>query len=155
MKRVTSVLVAILAIAFTQSALAADLPVQAAPPAPVIASSWTGLYLGVNGGWAWTNSNNGNGTLTVNDTVGGALFPPISIASANRNAQSPLLGGQVGYNWQVGSWVFGVEGDIDGAKINASQAIVFPNGTLLGSGGVGSISIKQDWLASVRGRVGY
>jgi outer membrane immunogenic protein len=117
--------------------------------------SWTGFYLGVNGGRGWTNSNNGNPTLALNDTVGGALFAPITIATSNHNAQSAVFGGQVGYNWQVQSWVIGVEGDLDGAKIVSSQQIVFPATTLLGSGGTGSLTEKQDWLASIRGRVGY
>jgi outer membrane immunogenic protein len=137
-------------------ALGADLPVRA-PPAVTepVAPTWTGLYVGFNGGWGWTNSNTGNGTLSLNDTVGGALFAPVTIASANHNAQSPLFGGQVGYNLQAGSWVFGVEGDVDGADITASQAIVFPASSLLGAGGNGFLTQKQEWLASVRGRIGY
>ena len=137
-------------------ALGADLPVQVTPVlAPPVLPTWTGLYVGVNGGWGWTNSNNGNGTLTLDDTVGGTLFSPVTIASANHNAQSALFGGQIGYNWQAGSWVFGVEGDIDGADIKGSQAIVFPGTSLLGAGGNGFITQKQEWLASIRGRIGY
>ena len=157
MKRVVSLAIGACVVATTCTARAADLPVQPAPAvAPEVAApSWTGLYLGINGGWGWTNSNNGNPTLSLNDTVGGALFAPISIASSNRNAQSAVFGGQVGYNWQVQSWVLGVEGDIDGAKIVSSQQIVFPATALLGFGGTGSLTEKQDWLASIRGRVGY
>jgi outer membrane immunogenic protein len=81
-------------VGLAHNALAADLPVQPAPAvAPEVAApSWAGLYLGVNGGWGWTNSNNGNPTLALNDTVGGALFAPISIASSNHNAQSAVFG---------------------------------------------------------------
>jgi outer membrane immunogenic protein len=56
---------------------------------------------------------------------------------------------------QAGSWVFGVEGDVDGADIRASQAIVFPGSSLLGAGGNGFLTQKQEWLASLRGRIGY
>jgi outer membrane immunogenic protein len=157
MKRFPLLAAAAWVLTTTCAAPAADLPVQPTPavtPEPA-APSWAGVYLGMNGGWGWTNSNNGNPTLALNDTVGGALFAPITIASSNHNAQSAVFGGQIGYNWQVQSWVLGVEGDIDGAKIVSSQQIVFPATALLGSGGTGFLTEKQDWLASIRGRVGY
>jgi outer membrane immunogenic protein len=91
----------------------------------------------------------------LNDTVGGTLFSPVTIASSNHNAQNALFGGQVGYNWQAANWVFGVEGDIDGGDIRASQAIVFPGTSLLGAGGNGFLTQKQEWLASARARIGY
>jgi outer membrane immunogenic protein len=135
MKRFPLLAAAAWVLTTTCAAPAADLPVQPTPavtPEPA-APSWAGVYLGMNGGWGWTNSNNGNPTLALNDTVGGALFAPITIASSNHNAQSAVFGGQIGYNWQVQSWVLGVEGDIDGAKIVSSQQIVFPATALLGS----------------------
>ncbi len=151
MKRFALLTGAVLGIGFAHSALAADLPVRAAPAyvAPVaVAPTWTGLYLGFNGGWGWTGNNNGNLTFT-------GPFAPVTVATSNNNANSPVFGGQLGYNWQAGNWVFGVEGDFDGANIRAVQGIFVPAGLVGGAGGAAFLSEKQEWLASIRGRLGY
>ena len=74
------------------SAFAADLPAPQAAPAPVHAPpafSWTGVYFGVNGGFAWANANNGSfGSLSGGE-----------------------FGGTVGGNYQMGQFVLGAEGD--------------------------------------------
>ena len=153
MKRIALITAAVVGVGFTHGALAADLGVRPAPAyvAPVVvAPTWTGVYLGFNGGWGWTNSN--NNTLTLSPTVAGA-FPSITAGSVNRNADSPVFGGQLGYNYQAGNWVFGVEGDVDGANIRNAQGGAFaPAGALVGSG---FFNVKQEWLASLRGRLGY
>jgi outer membrane immunogenic protein len=156
MKRIAGFASLMLGVGLASHALGADLAVRPPPEVIVpVAPTWTGLYVGINGGWGWTNSNNSNGTLSLNDTVGSTLFSPITIATASRNAESPLIGGQIGYNVQTGRWVFGVEGDVDGTDIRGSQAIVFPGSSLLGAGGNGFLTQKQEWLASIRARVGY
>jgi hypothetical protein len=74
-------------------ALAADLgkPVYKAPPlAPVF--SWTGFYVGGHVGGAWNNKD---------------WFFPGPGTSTSHNASSFMGGAQGGYNYQVGSWVFG------------------------------------------------
>ncbi len=97
----TSLLIGCCACAFVAApALAADLPVKAPPaPAPIPVFSWTGFYLGANVGGAWSNS-------TITDNVTGA-----SLSTDNSGF---IGGGQVGFNYQVNNWVFGVEWDIDG-----------------------------------------
>src|SRR5689334_4686979 len=122
MKRVAFVAVAAMGVALTHSALAADLGVRAAPPVyapPVaVAPTWTGVYIGFNGGWGWSNTN--NNTLTLSPTVPSGrfgVFAPTTfggIGANNNNTNGPLFGGQVGYNYRAGSWVFGVGGDYDG-----------------------------------------
>jgi outer membrane immunogenic protein len=62
--------------------------------------SWTGFYVGLNGGGAFGNSSW--------DSTG------------NRNISGGLVGGTIGYNYQWGRAVFGVEADIDWADINGS-----------------------------------
>jgi outer membrane immunogenic protein len=57
-----------------------------------------------------------------------------------------MVGGTVGYNWQFGTWVLGIEGDIDWADIKGSK------GTALCPGGC---STENTWLGTARGRLGY
>jgi outer membrane immunogenic protein len=153
MKRILLITAAAMGVAFAQGALAADLGVRAAPvyvaPA-VVAPTWTGIYLGFNGGWGWTNSNNSNLAFTSP----AAAFLPFTVATANNNANSPVFGGQLGYNYQTGNWVWGIEGDVDGANIQANQNVFVP--AIAGfPGGSAFLNEKQNWLASIRGRIGY
>jgi outer membrane immunogenic protein len=83
------------------SAMAADLPVKAPPPAamPVYLSDWAGFYIGINGGGGW-------GHTTFD-------FTPV----LNSKTSGGVFGGHAGYNWQYGSVVAGLEADFDGADI--------------------------------------
>jgi outer membrane immunogenic protein len=115
---------------------AADLAVKApmytkAPP-PVILSDWAGFYLGINGGGGW----------------GDMKFDPNPVANAT--VTGGLIGGHAGYNWQFGSVVVGVEGDVDGADLKKSVPV-----TLGLNGPAGSVNEKTDMLASARARLGY
>jgi outer membrane immunogenic protein len=119
---------ALLALAGT--AMAADLPApQPYYKAPAYGPppfSWSGFYLGVNGG-------GGFGTSTW-DTAG------------SRNITGGMVGGTVGYNYQINHFVLGVEGDIDWAGISGSNATVTcPAGC----------QTNDSWLGTARGRVGY
>ena len=120
------VLLAALMAGVASSAMAADLPTRKAPPAPQVYAappvfSWTGFYVGVNGGW-------GGGT-------GGGNFG---------SPTGGLVGGTVGYNYQIGQFVAGLEGDWDWADINKS-----------GVNGAGAYSNKIDELLTARARAGY
>ena len=119
-----------LALVAAMPASAADLPRGSMPykaPAYVAQYNWTGFYLGINGGGAWGDSD-WNGFAVSNSPSGG------------------MIGGTAGYNWQgVGSpWVFGLEGDIDWTNIKDSAAC-----------GALNCETKNNWLGTVRGRVGY
>jgi outer membrane immunogenic protein len=108
-----------------------------------VAPTWTGLYLGVNGGWGWTSSSN-----VTFDTVPVGGFPAFTFA---QNASGPVFGGQLGYNWQAGNWVFGVEGDVDGVGTQKNfKSFAEPT-----TGLTFSASASPNWLASLRGRLGY
>jgi outer membrane immunogenic protein len=126
MKRVALRVVALATLVAGGSASAADLPVKApvykAPP--VILSDWAGFYVGVNGGGGWAEN-------TFNIATGD-----------NAKLSGGLGGGHVGYNWQFGSFVVGVEGDFDGADISTTTA-------------ADSTHEKIDELGTVRGRAGY
>ncbi len=113
-------------VALVGAAAAADLgPPQGnyykAPEVYAPPYTWTGFYLGINGGGGFGRSNWGG--------VG------------SFNTSGGLVGGTIGYNYQVGSAVFGAEGDIDWADIN-------------GTGPLG-VRTKDSWLSTVRGRLGY
>jgi outer membrane immunogenic protein len=93
-------------------ASAADMAVKAAPPpAPLpVIYDWTGFYIGGNGGWG--QAHNCWNFLTV---VGA------TIADGCRNVSGGLLGGQIGYRWQTGQFVFGVEGQGDWADLSGTR----------------------------------
>jgi outer membrane immunogenic protein len=129
MKTVLLGTVALVALAAASSASAADLPARMYTKAPVSpAYDWSGYYVGVFGGGAFSNHNlsSAAGTANYGDTGG-------------------LVGGDVGYNWQSGNTVLGVEGDVAwfGVKSNDSFALG-PND---------ETSLR--WAATVRARAGF
>ncbi len=122
-------------------AVAADLPVRyTPPPAPVVVSyfSWTGCYVGANVGGLWVKKDWSDG-----DPLSATFGQPIG----SHDPSGWLGGGQIGCNYQVGGWVFGIQGDYDWASAEASSA------DLLNIGG--TISSKVKSLSSVTSRVGY
>jgi outer membrane immunogenic protein len=130
MRRALLSTISVLAFTVT-TAVAADLP-RAMPPAkaPVYAApiyNWTGFYAGINGGYGWGDST-WDGFASSTDVSGG------------------LVGGTVGYNWQVGALVFGVEGDIAWSDIRGS----FTNANC-----PAGCETRNSWLGTARGRLGY
>jgi outer membrane immunogenic protein len=124
-------------LAITGAALAADLS-RPLPPPPVW--SWSGFYVGVNGGYGWSG-----------DPV--IFGGPIGVRT---NPSGGLFGVQAGYNWQwTPEWVFGVETDIDGADIFGSQRVSAFG--LVGTTDPFAIVAQQrvGVLGTLRGRVGY
>jgi len=87
---------------------AADMPIKAPPTAAKAPYSWTGLYVGIAGGWAKMNTT----------TSSGVLFPTTLPAYS---ASGGILGGTIGYNWQIGASVLGVEGDLSWADLSADS----------------------------------
>jgi outer membrane immunogenic protein len=138
------------------AASAADMAVKAPPPPPVPVYSWTGWYVGVNGGYAWGDST---GNLNAFSTTPGGNFGPAVAAGGTptflgAKHEGGFGGAQVGYNWQMTNWLLGAEADIQGAGIGQTSTIVFPGG----GGTVPSVSTGRDhldWFGTVRGRVGF
>jgi outer membrane immunogenic protein len=132
----------------------ADMAVKA-QPAPI--SSWTGLYGGVNGGGAFGNSTGTLSTFTTAPAPGADFTGAVNAGGTPRNLGAKHNGGfggaQVGYNWQTGDWVFGVETDIQGADIGNTSTTNFAGG-----GGIRpSVSTGRDhidWFGTLRGRAG-
>jgi len=115
------------------AALAADLPQPYSPPykaapgyvAPAPVFSWTGFYVGLNGGYAFGSSD---------WTIPAVSPDPVGL----------LVGGTLGYNLQTGSWVWGIEGDFDWADIKDDKTC-----------GAGTCETKVEWFATARARLGY
>ena len=125
MKKVLLTTVGLVALGMTP-ALAADLPARAYTKAPAVAPlpTWTGFYIGAMGGYGWENTNN-------NGMNGG------------------LAGGTLGYNWQTGPVVFGVEADAAWSDIKASAS------ASAGVFGIVTANAKIQDMGTVRGRIGY
>jgi len=91
-------------------ALAADMPLKAPPPPR--AWSWTGFYIGADVGGAWARD-------VVSPTIAdGGTFP----RSNTLNTSGVLGGGTAGFNYQLGTFLVGVEGDIGYMGIGGSKA---------------------------------
>lgn len=136
-----------LALVVGTPALAADLPLKA-PPAPIaVAYDWSGFYIGGHVGGAW-----GNKTWLEDATGSGTGLGPAAagLVDANYTVSGIFGGGQVGFNYQTGRWVWGVEGTLSGASINGGGGACF---TAVGPGNTCSTNI--DWLGTVTGRLGY
>lgn len=138
-------------------AFAADMPVKAPPPAPV-APVWSGFYVGLNGGGAWGRTS--TDLATTNGTVPFGFFdtaniPGVNAAGSNRiNTSGAIAGGQIGYLWQNGKVVLGVEAAFDWTNLNGSRTTTqayFDNPNIF--------SVYQnphsDWLFTFLGRVGF
>jgi outer membrane immunogenic protein len=145
MKRFAFMTAVAISLGFTYGALAADF--EPAPAPAATGPTWTGLYLGVNGGGSWSH-------LGVSTTPSGPLVAALgNPGSLSTNLSGAVFGGQLGYNWQAGNWVLGFEGDFDSAGINGAQQSIFPGL----AGAQDSIQVHENinWLATVRGRLGY
>jgi outer membrane immunogenic protein len=133
------------AAAAMPGAQAADMPIKA-PRYVEPAADWSGWYIGANAGAAWqkTDVTTDSGIFSHN----GYKFDPNPNASLSKTGF--IGGGQIGYNWQRGNFVFGLEGDISGldGKASASLKNGFKGGYEV------NYSSRIQWLSTVRTRFG-
>ncbi len=131
MKRVVLAGIGVISmLALTAAANAADLPRRQAMPtkAPAyVAYNWSGLYLGINGGWGFGTSN----------------FRGIP-GTGNFDIDGGMVGGTLGYNWQFGQTVVGLETDLDWSNINGTAAC-----------GAFNCRTRNNYFGTARGRIGY
>jgi outer membrane immunogenic protein len=104
---------------------------------PVPVQNWTGLYSG-NAGYSWGR--------TDLDYTQDALPPLTTTLDPN----SFIGGNQIGYNWQYGSLVLGIEGDI---WHQGTGTATFTSGNIFGD--FASFNTEQNWVGTVRPRVGF
>ena len=126
-------------------ASAADLParpVYKAAPMVAPAFTWTGFYAGVNLGYGW-------GREGATGTIAGSALPINGIVGTSTRISGIAGGGQIGYNWQSGPLVFGVEADLQGTTERKQ---------LSAGCGVGCAVTVTDSLpafGTIRGRLGF
>jgi outer membrane immunogenic protein len=131
---------ALAALGMAAPASAADLaarPYVKAPP-PMVAPiyDWSGFYIGGNGGWA--QSRNCWGFIPLGGVV---------IADGCSDRSGGVAGGQLGYRWQTGQFVFGLEGQGDWADLSNSRiSTLAPAFTL---------HTKTDGIGLFTGQIGY
>ena len=117
--------------------------------------NWNGFYIGVNGGYSWGHASRDlnffnplNGVLIASGTGGG------------RDMNGGLFGGQIGYNWQMSNWVFGIETDAQWTGQKGDTTILcpvagcFPTAVAAGTGVGATLTDKLEWFGTFRGRVG-
>jgi outer membrane immunogenic protein len=124
------------AAAAAPGAQAADMPLKA-PSMVAPAASWAGWYIGVHAGVNWQQAHD---NFDVGNGYGSGTF--------STTATGFIGGGQLGYNWQHGNFVFGIEGDgsgLSGKGSGHSGAPATPYGT---------VSNSVRWLSTVRARFG-
>ena len=141
MKRVLLAGVGLFAMASAaQPAVAADLsraPILKAPAAAPI-FNWTGFYAGAHAGWGWADVD-----WTFPDDDFFNLDP------GDRFSHRPdgwLAGGHLGFNHQIGSTVFGIEGSFAGTDIDERSASRILSNNWF--------STELGWLATVTARLG-
>jgi outer membrane immunogenic protein len=125
------------------AAMAADMPLKAPPP-PVV-FSWTGCYVGIEGGGAWGRSKH---TQSQAPFANQDFTPRFDISGG-------LGGFEYGCNQQFGgNWVFGIEGDISWSGKKGSSLETGPAG-VLGGTATWSDETREKWLSTSRMRVGW
>jgi outer membrane immunogenic protein len=118
-------------------AVAADLPVKALPPQPLL--SWTGFYVGGNVGGGFSKK-----TFIDNDPTFG---PPIGGLDGSPRPSGWVGGLQAGYNYQINSILLGLEGDFTWLGTKSSFSC-FP---LLAPQ---TCTADPEWVAAITGRLG-
>ncbi len=141
------------------SAMAADMPLKAPPIFACPTCNWDGFYVGANvGGSIGHDGTNESVSLIPPGGGGAGVTNPIASSGYSLSPAGVLGGGQLGWNRQFGSWVFGVEGDWDWAgqrdklqnqNFIASSVVVAP--TIFNY----SDEQKISWLATARARLGW
>ena len=114
-------------------------------PASSTPFNWSGLYFGVSGGYGWGDNDYTYESSTI-------ITKALKIPAVGVDMDGGAVGGGVGYNWQTGAWVFGVEGDISYANITGSALkndVFTPPCTEQGC------TAEVNWFGTGRLRLGY
>jgi len=133
-KSLLLVTASLIALGAAAPAVAADLaarPYTKAPPMVATIYDWSGFYIGINGG--------GGSAHTTWDFIGTGT-------EGSHNATGGTIGGQIGYRWQSGQWVFGLEGQGNWADFSGDNiSVLFPDRN----------RTRVDAFGLITGQVGY
>jgi len=148
---------AVALVGLTAMASAADLPRRTvAPVAPIVSVpvfTWTGFYVGVHAGYAFSESDiRTTGVLQGNIDNVNALARPPSVSSE----RDGFIGGaQIGFNYQFGMFVAGIEADISYTDLSETQTYFSPRDFGRAVAGTPStFSQDLEYLGTVRARLG-
>jgi outer membrane immunogenic protein len=124
-------------VSMAAPASAADI-VKAPPPAPYVAPiyNWAGFYIGANGGWGQSRN-----CVSFFDVTG------FNFVDGCRERSGGVAGGQIGYRWQSGYWVYGVEAQGDWADLSNTRVSLFAPAF--------STRTKTDGIGLFTGQIGY
>ena len=165
---------AALTMMLSGAAVAADMAVKANPMPVAEVWAWTGFYIGLNAGGAWADNGRGYSTGLAGLTSANCGSPagvvplvipagpnPFDLSTGCGSPSSFIGGGQIGYNWQAGTWVFGLEAD--GAwqqlversftRFATTATPLNPMGTIATD--TAYFKSEATGLGTFRGRVGY
>lgn len=141
-------------IALSGEAFAADMPLPAVSDqvlVPAAADDWSGFYAGVNVGYGWGDVDSSDVSATEADPLGSLFLPFGTFPGADDSASfdGVIGGGQIGYNLQSGSFVLGIEADVQAGDLEAESTVsvgapapTFDN------------TAEVNLFSTVRGRVG-
>jgi outer membrane immunogenic protein len=126
-----------------RAAVAADLPPAVYAPPPIApAFSWTGCYVGGNAGGAWVNTH----AFDTNGVITGVAGVPVPNGDLGSQTFSGFAGGgQLGCDYQVDRFVFGIAAMFDGASVN---------GSINQAGGLFTSDPSVSWFATLTARAG-
>ena len=144
MKKVLLGAIGLVLAGATLPAVAADLPAQIYTKAPAIYApyySWTGCYIGIEGGGNWGRTRS---TATGNPDPAIAGLP----ITGNSSLSGAIVGGTVGCNYQTGNFVLGIENDFSWTNKSGTANDVAPFDPATTN------RVNEKWLDTLRGRVG-
>ena len=131
--------------------------------------NWSGFYLGLNGGYTWSDDNRvdtdsrdvfGNPGL-LGGPIGGVVAAELATFSLSNSHNGFIGGGQFGYNQQFARFVAGVEADMQAEPERPGATRAFSTLPVPGFPGIAYIQSATisnrsvDYIGTVRGRLGF
>ncbi|MGV1013654.1 MAG: outer membrane protein [Methyloceanibacter sp.] len=134
----------LLALGVCATLLAAATPVTAGDFPHTPETQWGGFYVGGQLGGVWSETD----WQYENHNWFNTLGPALVISNFDIDGSGIAGGGQAGFNYQTGAWVFGIEGSVVGTELDGSiRSPFFPASDVY--------SMDVSWLTTLTGRVGY